>query len=137
MMKPFIDYYEVLNVSRHVTPDEVKRAYRRLARIHHPDKNLDNVLEAAENFKVIKAAADTLSDPRQKALYDREYRQYLHKRKREERCWEREHKRRRQERDGERPDKRKRHEDEDEDEGSSEDEFWQRVKKVRRDCEKA
>ncbi|NXS65421.1 DJC21 protein, partial [Pandion haliaetus] len=63
-------YYEVLGVKQDVAEEELKRAYRRLALRWHPDKNPDNAEEAAEQFKLIQAAYDVLSDPQERAWYD-------------------------------------------------------------------
>ncbi|XP_056401805.1 dnaJ homolog subfamily C member 21 isoform X2 [Hyla sarda] len=63
-------HYEVLGVRRDCTDDDLKRAYRRLALKWHPDKNLDSAEEAAEQFKVIQAAYDVISDPQERAWYD-------------------------------------------------------------------
>ncbi|NXM67762.1 DJC21 protein, partial [Serilophus lunatus] len=63
-------YYEVLGVSRDSGEEELKRAYRRLALRWHPDKNLENAEEAAEQFRLIQAAYDVLSDPQERAWYD-------------------------------------------------------------------
>ncbi len=71
------DYYSVLGVPRTAKPDEIQRAYRKLARKHHPDVNRDP--GAADRFKEIGEAYDTLSDPESRARYDRfgaDYRQY-------------------------------------------------------------
>jgi curved DNA-binding protein len=67
----FRDYYEVLGVPRTATPKEIKRAYRRLARKHHPD--LQPAAEkstASERFKEINEANEVLSDPEKRAKYD-------------------------------------------------------------------
>ncbi|KFO80009.1 DnaJ subfamily C member 21, partial [Cuculus canorus] len=57
-------------VKRDASDEELKRAYRRLALRWHPDKNLENAEEAAEQFKLIQAAYDVLSDPQERAWYD-------------------------------------------------------------------
>jgi molecular chaperone DnaJ len=63
------DYYEVLGVSRNADKEEIKRAYRRLARKFHPDVNKE--AGAEERFKEINRAYEVLSDPEMKARYDR------------------------------------------------------------------
>lgn len=63
-------HYEALGVRRDATDDDLKKAYRRLALRWHPDKNLDNAEDAAEQFKLIQAAYDVLSDPQERAWYD-------------------------------------------------------------------
>ncbi|MFC0558005.1 molecular chaperone DnaJ [Halalkalibacter alkalisediminis] len=62
------DYYEVLGVDQNASVDEVKKAYRKLARKYHPDVNKE--ADATDKFKEVKDAYDTLSDPQKKAHYD-------------------------------------------------------------------
>jgi DnaJ-class molecular chaperone len=63
------DYYEVLGVSRDATPEQIKKAYRGLARKHHPDANPgDKTAEA--KFKEVQNAYDILSEPEKKTRYD-------------------------------------------------------------------
>jgi molecular chaperone DnaJ len=63
------DYYEVLGVNRDAADDEIKKAYRKLAMKHHPDRNPDNP-KAEEHFKEAKEAYETLSDGQKRAAYD-------------------------------------------------------------------
>ena len=63
------DYYEVLGVARGASADQIKKAYRGLARKHHPDANPgDKTAEA--KFKEVQNAYDILSDPEKKARFD-------------------------------------------------------------------
>ncbi len=62
------DYYEVLGLSKGASEDEIKKAYRSLAKKYHPDINKEPGAE--EKFKEINEAYDTLSDPDKKARYD-------------------------------------------------------------------
>jgi len=63
------DYYEVLGISRNSNPDEIKKAYRKLAIQYHPDKNPGDK-QAEEKFKEIAEAYAVLSDPQKKSRYD-------------------------------------------------------------------
>lgn len=64
------DYYSILGVSRNASQEEIKKAFRRLARQYHPDLNPGNK-EAEEKFKEINEAYSCLSDPVRRANYDR------------------------------------------------------------------
>ncbi|MGY2800886.1 DnaJ C-terminal domain-containing protein [Thermostichus sp. MS-CIW-25] len=68
-MQNFKDYYKILGVSKTATADEVKQAYRRLARKYHPDVN-PNDKAAEEKFKDINEAYEVLSDPSKRRQYD-------------------------------------------------------------------
>ena len=64
------DYYEVLGVSKNATQDEIKKAYRKLAKKYHPDANPDNKEEAEAKFKEVNEAYENLSDPQKRKMYD-------------------------------------------------------------------
>ncbi|MDP2953751.1 MAG: DnaJ domain-containing protein, partial [Chloroflexota bacterium] len=63
------DYYEILGVERTADAEEIRRAYRKLARQHHPDVNRSTEAEAL--FKELNEAYQVLSDPEKRATYDR------------------------------------------------------------------
>jgi DnaJ-class molecular chaperone len=64
------DYYKILGVNRKATEEEIKKAYRKLAKTHHPDKN-PNDKEAENKFKEISEAYEILSRPIKRRMYDR------------------------------------------------------------------
>lgn len=63
------DFYDILGVGRHATPQQIKKAWRQLAMTHHPDRNPDNA-EAARLFREVTEAYETLSEPSRRAIYD-------------------------------------------------------------------
>ncbi|KAI8543487.1 hypothetical protein RHMOL_Rhmol08G0222100 [Rhododendron molle] len=66
-----VDYYNILKVNRNASDDDLKKAYRRLAMIWHPDKNPGTGKgEAESKFKQISEAYDVLSDPTKRQIYD-------------------------------------------------------------------
>src|SRR5579884_2183916 len=64
------DYYKVLGVGKNASDEEIKKAYRKLARQYHPDRNPGDK-KAEERFKEISQAHDVLSDPEKRKAYDR------------------------------------------------------------------
>ena len=63
------DYYDTLGLNKQASDTEIKKAYKKLAMKHHPDRN-DGNPEATETFKEVKKAYDVLSDPQKKTIYD-------------------------------------------------------------------
>ncbi|XP_066483495.1 dnaJ homolog subfamily B member 6 [Tiliqua scincoides] len=66
-----VDYYEILGVHRHASPEDIKKAYRKLALKWHPDKNPDNKEEAERQFKQLAEAYEVLSDAKKRDIYDK------------------------------------------------------------------
>src|SRR5688500_11520991 len=66
----FQDYYKTLGVPRTATPAEIKKAYRKLARAHHPDRNPGDAV-AERKFKEVNEAHEVLSDAAKREKYDR------------------------------------------------------------------
>ena len=64
------DYYEILGVNKNATEDELKKAYRKLAKKYHPDANPDNKKEAEAKFKEVNEAYEVLSNPEKRKMYD-------------------------------------------------------------------
>ncbi|CAA7265571.1 unnamed protein product [Cyclocybe aegerita] len=65
-----VDYYELLEIAEDASQEEIKRSFRRLALIHHPDKNQDNIEEATRKFAALQQAYEVLSDEQERAWYD-------------------------------------------------------------------
>src|SRR6202161_4471688 len=68
-MSPKHDYYEPRNVAKGASQDEIRKAYRKLARKHHPDLNPGDKA-AEERFRKVQEAYDVLSEPKKKQMYD-------------------------------------------------------------------
>ena len=65
------DYYDTLGVPKNASEEDIKKAYRKLAMKHHPDRNQGDASKAAEEkFKEAKEAYEMLSDPQKRAAYD-------------------------------------------------------------------
>ena len=65
-----INYYDILQVPKNSTNEEIKKSYRKLAMKWHPDKNPENKEEAATKFQEIGEAYDVLNDLEKRAIYD-------------------------------------------------------------------
>src|SRR5436190_7152165 len=73
----FIDYYKILGVNKNATQDEIRAAYRKLARKHHPDLN-QNDKEAHKKFQQLNEANEVLSDPEKRKKYDQYGKDWQH-----------------------------------------------------------
>jgi curved DNA-binding protein len=73
----YIDYYQVLGVDKNASTDDIKKAYRKLARKHHPDLN-PNDKEAHKKFQQINEANEVLSDPEKRKKYDKYGKDWQH-----------------------------------------------------------
>ena len=73
----YVDYYKVLGINKNATTDEIKSAYRKLARKHHPDLN-PNDKEAHKKFQQINEANEVLSDPEKRKKYDQYGKDWKH-----------------------------------------------------------
>jgi DnaJ-class molecular chaperone len=69
---PINNYYELLGVTRNATPEDIKRAFRKLAMQYHPDRNPGREKWANEKFKQINESCEVLSDPDKRAAYDKD-----------------------------------------------------------------
>ena len=72
LARAMADYYSVLGVAKTASEEDVKKAYKVLAKRWHPDKNPDNQDEATKKFKKVSEAYQVLSDPAKRRIYDRE-----------------------------------------------------------------
>ena len=73
----FIDYYKILGLDKKASEDDIKKAYRKLARKHHPDLN-PNDKEANKKFQQINEANEVLSDPEKRKKYDQYGKDWQH-----------------------------------------------------------
>src|SRR5438045_9339065 len=73
----FIDYYKVLGVDKSASQEDIRKAYRKLARKHHPDLN-PNDKEAHKKFQQINEANEVLSDPEKRKKYDKYGKDWQH-----------------------------------------------------------
>ena len=67
----FVDYYKILEIDKSASAADIKKAFRKLARKHHPDLNPDNQAEAEKKFKELNEANQVLSDPEKRKKYDK------------------------------------------------------------------
>src|SRR5678809_917367 len=73
----FKDYYQILGINKNASEDEIKKAYRKLARKHHPDLN-PNDKEAHKKFQQVNEANEVLSDPVKRKKYDQYGKDWKH-----------------------------------------------------------
>src|ERR1051325_4742259 len=73
----YIDYYQVLGIDKNASQEDIKKAYRKLARKHHPDVN-PNDKEAHKKFQLINEANEVLSDPEKRKKYDQYGKDWKH-----------------------------------------------------------
>src|SRR5580704_6542334 len=73
----FIDYYKILGLDKKASEEDIKKAYRKLARKHHPDLN-PNDKEANKKFQQINEANEVLSDPEKRKKYDQYGKDWQH-----------------------------------------------------------
>lgn len=73
----FIDYYQILGINKNASPEDIRKAYRKLARQHHPDVNPNNE-EAKRKFQQINEANEVLSDPDKRKKYDQYGKDWKH-----------------------------------------------------------
>src|SRR5580704_17097137 len=73
----FIDYYKILGINKNASEEDIKKAYRKLARKHHPDLNPNNK-EANKKFQQINEANEVLSDPEKRKKYDQYGKDWAH-----------------------------------------------------------
>jgi curved DNA-binding protein len=73
----FVDYYKILGVEKSATPKDIKNAYRKLARKHHPDLH-PNDKDAKKNFQLVNEANEVLSDPVKRKKYDEQGNDWKH-----------------------------------------------------------
>src|SRR4029079_2658802 len=73
----YIDYYKVLGLGKEASQDDIKKAYRKLARKYHPDVNPDDK-EAHKKFQQINEANEVLSDPEKRKKYDQYGKDWQH-----------------------------------------------------------